>query len=365
MLNIWKQKTLELYRKHETRFEVLFFIGGFTFDAFLVQDVDDLFSLVQQFVYLLIISFLIHHEILFRLHKWRPSEGFVERVWGYRNLLLHFLLGTLLNIYSLFYIKSSSFISSIVFLILMVGFIIANELPIVKKSKVSFKVGLFAICLFSYLSILFPLILGFIGWTPFGLAIASTLAIFYLQVRFLKNKLQDDHTLFKAILLPGVSVLCVFAVFYTLGWIPPVPLSVKYQGIYHLVEKNNGQYLLSTEKTWWKFWQSGDQEFKARPQDKIYYYTQIYSPARFSDQIYIQWFLKNPQKGWQKTDRIRLDILGGRKEGFRGFTVKSNYQVGEWRVQVETEMGHEIARMNFEVIADTDTEPRNFTVIAQ
>ena len=365
MFNVWKQKILELYRKHETRFEVLFFIGGFTFDALLVKDVDDLFALAQQLLYLSIIGFLIHHEILFRLHKWRPRQEFVEKIWGYRNLLLHFLLGTLLNIYSLFYIKSASFISSIVFLALMVGFIVANELPIIKKSKVSFKVGLFAICLFSYLSILFPLVLGFIGWTPFALAVVTTLAIFYLQVWFLKRKLPDDKTLFSAVLLPGLSVLCVFAIFYVLGWIPPVPLSAKEQGIYHLVEKKNGQYLLSTEKVWWKFWQSGDQDFKARPQDKIYYYAQIYSPARFSDQIYIQWLWKNPQKGWQKTDRIRLDILGGRKEGFRGFAVKSNYQPGDWRIQVETEMGHEISRLSFEVTADTSTEPRDFKILTQ
>ena len=362
MLLVVKKSIQEIYIKHEVRFDILFFICGFIFDAFMVSEIDDLFSLVQQAVYLLVIAFILHHEILYRLQKWRPV-GFFEKAWNYRNLLLHFLLGTLLNIYSLFYIKSASLISSIVFLVLLVGLIIANELPLVKKAKVSLKVGLFAICLFSYMSIIYPLLLGFVGWTPFGLSTASTLAFFYLQIRFLKNKLPDDRTLFNAVLLPGISVLTIFTLFYFLGWIPPVPLSVKMQGVYHMVEKNNGEYLLSSEnKIWWRFWDSGDQIFHARPEDKIFFFAQIYSPTRFSDRIFIQWLFKDPTRGWQKTDRIPLQIVGGRKEGFRGFTSKSNYQPGEWRVQVETEMGHEISRLGFDVVSDNSLEPRSFII---
>ncbi|MGZ3726508.1 MAG: DUF2914 domain-containing protein [Pseudobdellovibrio sp.] len=360
-----KQKILATYKKYDVRFDILFFIGGFAFDAFLVSDIDDLFSLAQQAMYLFIIATFLHHEILFRLHKWRPPEGLLGRVWTYRNPLLHFLLGTLLNIYSLFYIKSASLISSLIFLMLMVGLIIANEFPLVKNAKVSLKMGLFSICLFSYMSIIFPVILGFLGWIPFVLAIATTLVFFYLQFWFLKRQLSDSNVLFDAVLLPSISVLTLFALFYVLGWIPPIPLSVKEQGIYHLVEKKDSHWFLSTEKEWWKFWQSGDQVFKARPQDIIYFYSQIYSPARFSDQIFIQWLRKDPIHGWQKTDRIPMQIVGGRKEGFRGFASKSNYQAGQWRVQVETAMGHEISRLDFEVIMDSSSDLRNFKVLIQ
>ena len=101
----------------------------------------------------------------------------------------------------------------------------------------------------------------------------------------------------------------------------------------------------------------------ARPGDKIYYYAQIYSPARFSDQIYIRWLFKDPKMGWQKTDRIPLQITGGRKEGFRAMATKANYQPGEWRIQVETDLGHEISRIGFQVTLDTSQDPRAFTVI--
>lgn len=358
MLAQLKQKFQEIQEKYEHQLEVLFFIGGFAFDALMVSEVDDPFAIFQQCVYLFIIASLIHFEILYRLHKWRP-QGFWAKFWQYRNLLLHFLLGTLLNIYSIFYIKSASFLASLVFLALMVAMILANELPMIKSSKVSFKVGLFAICLFSYISILYPLILGFVGWIPFGLSVVTTAAIFYLQYYLLKRNLLERPIILKATVVPAISVLLVFSLFYTMGWIPPVPLSVKDQGIYHAIDRADGKYYLSTEKIWWKFWQAGDQDFKAEPGDKIYFYAQIYSPARFADQVYVQWAWKNPRTGWKSMDRIPLKIVGGRKEGYRGFAVKSNYQPGEWRVQVETAVGQEISRMYFSV-RDAEKNPNRF-----
>lgn len=361
-INEWKQRFLDFQKQHETRLDILFFIAGFIFDAFMVSEVDEPFAIAQQAIYLLIIAILLHYEILFRMLKWRP-EGRLIKLWNYRNLLIHFLLGTLLNIYSLFYIKSSSFINSILFLILMVGIILANEVPAIKQSKVSLKVGLFVICLFSFIAILYPLLLGFIGSIPFALSIATTLAVLYLQIKWLQNKLQNQKVLFEVLFIPGIAVLIIFSLFYWMGWIPPVPLSTKTQGIYHFIEKKDGEYLLSTEKVWWKFWQSGDQEFLAEPEDKIYFYAQIYSPARISGEVYIHWFWKDTKNIWQSLDRIPLKIIGGRKEGYRGYAVKSNYQSGPWRIQVETSTGQEISRLNFDVIPVTKNENRTFQII--
>ena len=50
-------------------------------------------------------------------------------------------------------------------------------------------------------------------------------------------------------------------------------------------------------------------------------------------------FWKNSKNVWESADKIPLKIVGGRKEGFRGFAVKSNYQPGPWKIQLETAMG--------------------------
>lgn len=362
MLSEYKQKFLEFYEKHETRLEIAFFLGGFIFDVVFLSEVDDLFALGQQAAYLIIIAIFLHYEILFRTLKWRP-EGKIIHVWAYRDLIVHFLLGSLLSVYSLFYIKSSSFINSILFLFIMVAILLANELPVVKKAKVSVKVGLFVVCLFSFIAILIPLGLGFIGTIPFALSLVATLVVIYLQIIWLQKSIKDQKVFMEALVIPGASVLLVFSIFYWMGWIPPVPLSTKDQGIYHLVEKKEGSYFLSTEKEWWKFWQSADQDFKAEPNDKIYFFAQIYSPARISDDVLIHWFWKDPKGNWKSSDRIPLKVVGGRLEGFRGFATKANYQPGDWRVQIETSYGQEISRLNFTVTTVAKNDNRTFQII--
>jgi hypothetical protein len=348
--------------RHETKLDVAFFIGGFVFDMLLIEAPDHIGGVIQQAVYLIAIGALIHYEMLYRLRKWRPGK-WLKRVWTWRNLALHFFLGTLLNLYSLFYIKSASLFSSLIFLVLMIGFILANELPIVKKAKVSAKVGLYSICLFSFFSIMFPILFGFVGWIPFAFAILTTLLIFAGQLKLLSKSIADRLLLSRAMLAPVVSIMAAFVVFYTLGWIPPVPLSVREQGIYHLIEKKGDKVELSFEKSWWKFWQTSDSEFRAEIGDKIYFFAQIYSPTRISDQVAIRWLQKDAKGNWKSSDRIPMSIHGGREEGFRGFAFKGNYTPGEWQVRVETSSGIEISRLYFDVVSAETNGPRVYTVI--
>ena len=348
--------------RNETKLEVAFFIGGFVFDIILIDAPDAIFGIVQQVGYLLAIALLIHFELLFRLRKWRPGK-WVRKVWTWRNLALHFCLGSLLNLYSLFYIKSASVFSSVIFLALMIAFILGNELPIVKRAKVSAKVGLYAICLFSCFSILYPILFGFVGWIPFIFSVITTLLLFAGHLKLLARSIADRFMLTRAVAAPVVSVMIAFVVFYALGWIPPVPLSVKEQGIYHGVEKQGDKVLLSFEKTWWKFWQTSDTEFRAEIGDKIYFYAQVYSPTRISDQVAIRWLQKDKNGKWQVSDRIPMSIHGGREEGFRGFAYKGNYTPGEWQVRVETSSGIEISRLYFDVVQSEASGPRVFTVI--
>jgi hypothetical protein len=346
-----RTRLLKFYNENETRLDILFFIGGFCFDVLMASEIGEPVSVIQQVLYLFLIASLIHYEILFRNAGWMPPAK-LEKFWQYRGLPLHFFLGGLLNTYSIFYIKSASFFNSVSFLILLIGAILANELPVVKRSHVSSKVAMYGICLFSFISMMYPFLMGFVGWIPFGLSIATTLWFFYLQYRLLKKSIANEMIVFRSLLAPAVGVLAFFSVFYFFGLIPPVPLSVSEQGIYHNVEKRDGGYFLSAEKQAWNlfgFSNFGSQVFHAQPGDKIYFYAQIFSPSRFADAIFVQWSWKDPRRGWQTQDRIPLNIVGGRREGFRGYTVKSNFQPGEWRVQVQSANAQEISRMYFEV----------------
>jgi len=131
--------------------------------------------------------------------------------------------------------------------------------------------------------------------------------------------------------------------------IPPVPLSIPFIGVYHGVERTEEGYRLTHERPWWRIWHNGDQHFRAQPEDKVYVYFRIFSPARFSDEVQMRWYWKPAGRGWALQDTIPIKIVGGREQGFRGYGVKANYQPGPWRVWVQTTDGREIGRVYFEL----------------
>jgi len=159
-------------------------------------------------------------------------------------------------------------------------------------------------------------------------------------------------------------VLAAFLALYLFRLIPPVPLSIPFIGVYHGVEKTSAGYRLLHEEPRWRFWQHGDQHFLAQPGDKVYVFFRIFSPTRFSDQVTMRWFWKPKGRGWMLQDAIPIAIVGGRAEGFRGYGVKSNYQPGDWKVQVETTDAREIGRVYFNVEPVPEAQ-RDFEVSLQ
>ena len=152
----------------------------------------------------------------------------------------------------------------------------------------------------------------------------------------------------------------LFAALYFLKVIPPVPLSLSEIGIYHEVRREGGEFVLSRERPSWRFWERGDQTFRARPEDKIYCYVSIFSPTRFAEQLQVRWLYRTETRRWAEADAIALAISGGRDGGWRGFTTKSNWKPGSWRVRVETSDGRELGRIDLKVIPEDSARPLTF-----
>jgi hypothetical protein len=168
----------------------------------------------------------------------------------------------------------------------------------------------------------------------------------------------------RQILVPLGAVLLGFLALYLLKVIPPVPLSIPFIGVYHAVERTEEGYRLSHERPFWRVWHNGDQEFRAQPGDRVYVFFRIFSPTRFSDQVLMRWYWKDGARGWNLSDSIPINIVGGREQGFRGYGWKSNYQPGRWKVQVETTDGREIGRIYFQLELVPEA-PRGFVTELQ
>lgn len=356
----WKDRALAYYDKNEMRVNLSFFLGGFVFDVITLSSIDDLFSVTQQVTYLLVVGFLLVSEFLVTAQKW-SVPNWLAKPWEYRSAIVHFILGSLLSIYSLFFLKSASIFSSLTFVALIMGIMVANELKNV-QSRGDTKIGLYVVCLFSFFSMMIPVALGFVGWIPFLLALSATGLVLWGVYKLLMKQVGDAELLKRHLVLPGASVSGLFLVFYLLGWIPPVPLAVEEMGIYHYIEKSDGRYFLSHENPWYKPWNNGDQDFAARPGDKIHLFAKVFSPARFDDTVILHWQKFDVSNGWQTTDKIPLRVTGGRVGGYRGHASKGNYTAGDWRVAVETTDGREIGRIPFTIVQSNESGVRNFKV---
>jgi hypothetical protein len=345
------------YERHELAWDLLFFTAGFVFDIFATRHgVDHPLMIVQQVIYLFMIGGILYVDFL---REVRPEETrfspSLERLWSYRGLPLHFCLGTLMNLYSIFFLMSASLFSSAVFVALLFVTIVVNELRTVRRRGVHIKVGLYVICVFCFWSLMVPLVFGRVGLLPFLISFAATLGTLAAFYRLLRRRLAP-HELRYRLLLPGVSVTTCFLVLYLAGLIPPVPIAARRLGIYHQVERRGDDYVLFHERPWWKIWQSGDQTFIARPGDKLYVFVAIFSPARFDDTVFVRWLVRD-QGRWIGSDRVAIHITGGRQGGFRGFATKQNYREGDWRVNVETGDGR-----YFTVTNAADVDPARVLV---
>lgn len=352
-----KDRFLGFYKKNEVLVSALVFAGGFVFDLLTLGRIDDLFNLIQQGFYLVILGTLLFMEIKILLGDFIPM-GKTRRFWDFHDLIVHFLFGSLLSVYTIFYFTSASALTSFFFILLLVGLMFANEFPQFQRIGLTVRVILYNICLLSYFAFFYPILMGHVGPLPFWLGFLTSLAGVVLVWKLNFKSASEVFT--KRVLIPALIVHGLFLGGYYLSLIPPVPVAVKQIGVYYDVEKVEGQYLGKHLRPWYKFWQKGSQEFKQRPDDRIVVLLSIFSPANFKDKIFLTWFIDDPKLGWTQEDSIPMTILGGREEGFRGFGRKQNFRPGNWRVLVETNDGREVGRISFTVEADSSATVREF-----
>lgn len=355
---------LDKVKKHPWT-PVGFFFGGFLFDVLLLHRPDTLLQVLHQALYLILLTLLLAGGILEDYGLFQVSARF-ERYWKYHAHLTQFLLGTLLNVYAFFYFKSASLLVSVGFMLLVGGLLVVNEFVRLPRHQIVLKLVLYFLCLTSFWLYIIPMLVGFVGILSFALALIVSngfiWAIYGLVGRITEKRVvshEVKRSIQRKMLGSGYGVLTAFVIFYLLQVIPPVPLSLKYIGIFHSITKENGAYIVKYARPSWKFWERGDQTFYARPGDTISAFVRVFAPRGFRDQLYVRWLLRGPQ-GWQKVDLIPISVSGGREDGFRGYTVKSNYQPGEYRVQIETTDGREVGRISLEVISDLETTEREW-----
>jgi hypothetical protein len=357
---IWWQRLQSFRHRHQHAEHLIFFAGGFLFDSVMIHRIDDALVLIQQGVYLIVIGVVLAGVVTWneRTPELPAPSKSLKWFTDVSGPLVHFMLGTLLNAYALFYFRSASGWSAALFVAVIAILLIVNELPLFRRLGPVVLYALYSFCLTSYFAYLYPVLLGRMRSWMFLLAVATSLIPLVLIGRVhLRAAANRGHVLRHA-LLPSIGAQAVLVTLFLLRLLPPVPLSLLEIGIYHDVTRDpSGSYLLTRQPApWWRPWTRDDSDFIARAGDRVYCFFRVFAPARFEDQVRVRWSYREPGRGWLPSDAVPIVVRGGHERGYNGYTYKQNWRPGDWRVAVETGDGREIGGHTFSVREDPDPE---------
>jgi len=356
---------------HKPITPVLFFFGGVTFDTLTLTRIDRLSDNLILLGYLALLGLLIvamgrtgRASTTMETVPLPGVAAFTERTRPYHPMAIQFLLGGLLSAYAVFYSRSASFTSTAVFFALLVGLLVGNEFLHDQVSNVRLMLALYALAACSFLTFFLPVITGVMSTAMFlaGAVLSVVLTIAMVRLIYRGDRLSSRVESIK-IALPALLVVGTLVAFYFLNWIPPVPLSMSFGGVYHRVARAGDAYELTFEKPpWYRFWKRSDDLFRG---EGAHCFTAIFAPIDLRADIHHHWQHRATEGAnvgqFVTTDRIRVAIVGGRGGGYRAFTVKQRVAPGDWRVNVETIDGRIIGRVSFR--AEVSPEPLAFKTI--
>lgn len=332
-------KIKQFFDKYERRIGLAFLVGGFIFDNLTLQRVDVLLDNLVLLSYLVVVAVSIV-AIDLKIQKIAYAAPYA----------MQFAIGGLFSGFIVFYFRSAALTISWPFLLMLAVFFIGNEFLRKHYSLLAFRVGIFFIAAFSYFIFSLPVLFGRIGADLFVLSgIISLLAAAGLM--YLIKKSNPEHAIkhYPLVITTVGAIYLVFNIFYFTNVIPPIPLALKEAGIYHRVERVVGGYsALEEKRPWHDIFRRKIHLVPGRP---AYAYSAVFAPTRLESRIFHRWsYYDEKQNRWTEAGRIGFPIVGGRDGGYRGYSVKENVFPGRWRVDVITERGQVIGRMNFSAI---------------
>lgn len=345
------RKLLAFHETHPRRAGALFFMAGVSFDAATIFRIDSVIDNVIIITYLALLCVLyvaatlhdageLRNRVLLRFTRWYPIAS-------------QFLMGALFSMFVFFYSQSASLTETSVFLVLLVGLLIANEILHDRMFSARLRLALLFFVLASYLVYSVPIVTGIMNHATFllGLFLAAGLVGLILAYLWKRGVFGERSQMIWA----GTTIallLALLEVSYVNNWIPPVPMAVREVGVYHFVQKTGSEYRMRYAKpVWYKPFADDEQPFRYFQGDTVFVYTAVFAPSRLEKEIVHVWERQNPETNeWVERDRISYFVSGGRDHGYRGYTKKRSIEPGLWRVRVETNNQRLLTRIRFRVV---------------
>ena len=358
MFSVFKtkyQKLKDFYNKYERYLIPVALVFGFIVDYVTFTNIQIRTSLIILLGHFILASLVIAFIHYFDSNRMSSKFKFIRL---FAPLVIQFNFGALLGASFIFYWFSGSFSVSWPFIIIIALLMVSNEVLRKHLLKPRAQLLIYFFITFSYLSIALPFIFNSLSYKLFLLAGGLSLVVFYFYFQFLAKGSFVIRKQKRFLQNSALTVFVVMNFLYFSNIIPPIPLALREAGVYHRVERVGNNYaLLGEEENFWQKILPG-QTIHLTQGERIYLYAAIFAPTDLETRIYHNWQYYNEDlEEWEQRDRLSFAISGGRKSGYRGYSFKTGYQPGKWRVFVETERGQVLGKVKFRIKTVNESPP--------
>jgi len=269
---------------------------------------------------------------------------------------MQFAFGGLFSMFLVFYGRSGAIVANWPFFLTLAGLLIGNEIVRQHYQRVYVNTSVWYTAVFAYTIFAVPLVIGHIGPLIFVLSGMVSLIIISLFIKLLQqispNQLQASVTW----MLSVGGVFLLMNALYFLNIMPPIPLSLKHTHVAHQVQRTpDNTYQVTYEKEPWYQPVFGDPTIHVSSGEPVYFFTSVFAPTDLTANVIHRWQY-NTQGKWVTASEVSFPVIGGRKQGYRGYSLKKRIFPGQWRVITAVEDGRVLGQTTF-TISFTDTNP--------
>ena len=349
----------QFIRRHQKYAPILFFIGGVIFDTLTLGRIDRTYDLVMLCLHMTNLSITLYLYNLVDDGKW--TDTFLDRYVEYFPLIIQFFFGALSSAYVIYFSRSVSLSKTVTFFVILLALLVANEFLKKRIYNKYLQFGVYFFLSFTFFTFMIPVFLAKMNTAIFLISGAVSLGCTIVLIVSIYGSSPSTRAEIHIGKLLGI-ILGIYAIinfFYFFRLIPPVPLALDAGIVAHNIEVKNGNYIVQYERDdSFVFWRDHRKEFIYEPGDNVYIFSSIFAPTALEKSILHRWKWYNEATSeWEIVEDIGYEITGGRDDGFRGYTFKSNVKEGKWEVDVMTDDELVLGKIDFEIIVNSSKSP--------
>lgn len=340
-----KIRSLKKYSSHAV---TIFFFVGFFIDMFILPDIDHPLTRYVGFSYLGIIAFLIIvREFIVSLN--RASKG-EQQAYSLSTLGISFFSGSALSFVCIYAIRSAALsVSWPLFLILFIC-VMANEFVSTHTYRFTLDVGILLLATLFYSIFNVPVLMKVQNDTTFTISVMIAIVVSLAYVFILSRMSESANDESPRLYALAIGIPMFIGMLYFLNVLPAVPLSLKKDGIYHDVFRNDrGEFIARKEESVSFLKRFNKPIYHIGEQDNgVYFFSAVDAPKELSAPISHVWeYYDENTKRWISSAVISFTLEGGRDSGYRAYSYKENVTEGLWRVTVKVDEKRIVGRLQF------------------